>query len=489
MELAEESDEGRKLRPSDFWPFIDLLALCGLCARACSAYHARYLSHYALFRMCVNGSCIAEAEDGSRYCSEHAFLRLASGATSTLAEDMESTVVGSSDGGPVHRPRDEAERLLRQSMTESRHNSLDEALATMRASAHADSPHRPLCDLTLPPMVSVDEDAANVDACSLGSLASFTKCSAALSGTASGSPWLAHLRDETLNQAWIGIHRGCYYLIVPDVTCDPPMFRLCSEGDGLQRALAMAGSVMRTDRDFRSTNLRAIGLRYPLRGALSEPLSRHPKLDGYSREPGALLADFGVVRLASEGSSEPPDLGNREVAQAPAQVRAPPELAEKEHLWACQVARLLVRAVLAILLAANSMQQANDIVEYLQAVKRRLNNGRDNGAHFARCTNMLDTVFTKHILAGHRVFADHASLPTMFSDRYHPKSGAADISQHCAVGSPFLRIATGMMAGAYVKAAAGFVADSREPKWSADVQQALLLTAQVLLALSDRLEE
>ena len=45
-----------------------------------------------------------------------------------------------------------------------------------------------------------------------------------------------------------------------------------------------------------------------------------------------------------------------------------------------------------------------------------------------------------------------------------------------------------MMAGAYVKAAAGFVADSRQPKLSEDVQQALLLTAQVLLELSDRLE-
>ncbi len=48
--------------------------------------------------------------------------------------------------------------------------------------------------------------------------------------------------------------------------------------------------------------------------------------------------------------------------------------------------------------------------------------------------------------------------------------GTADISQHCAVDSPFLRIATGMMAGAYVKAAAGFVADSGDPKLSADVQ-------------------
>ncbi len=145
--------------------------------------------------------------------------------------------------------------------------------------------------------------------------------------------------------------------------------------------------------------------------------------------------------------------------------------------------------MLSILLAANSMQRADDIVEYLQAVKRRLNTGRDNGAHFARCTNMLDTVFTKHILAGHSVFANHAILPKTFSaHRYNPRSGAADISQHCAVDSPFLRIATGMMAGAYVKAAAGFVADSGEPSLSADVQEALLLTAQVLLALSDRLE-
>jgi hypothetical protein len=267
------------------------------------------------------------------------------------------------------------------------------------------------------------------------------------------------------------------------------MFNLCPEDDGLQRALAIAGSVMRADQDYGST--KAVGFRYHLRGDLSEdngPLSTHPKRDGYSRERGALLAGFGVVPRESVGSAATPDLSNREVAQAPVHVRAPPELAEKEHLWACQVARLLVRAVLAILLAANSMQQANDIVEYLQAVKRRLNNGRDNGAHFARCTNMLDTVFTKHILAGHRVFADHAILPKTFSDTYHPSSGAADISQHCAVDSPFLRIATGMMAGAYVKAAAGFVADSGKPNLSADVQQALLLTAQVLLALSDRLE-
>jgi hypothetical protein len=210
--------------------------------------------------------------------------------------------------------------------------------------------------------------------------------------------------------------------------------------------------------------------------------------DGYSRKPGALLAGFGMVPQASVGSSATPDLGNPEVAQAPAQGRAPPALAEQEHLWACKVARLLVRAVLSILLAANRMQQADDIVVYLQAVKRRLNNGRDNGAHFARCTNMLNTLFTDHILAGHRVFANHASLPKTFSDWYHPRSGTADISRHCAVDSPFLRIATGMMAGAYVKAAAGFVADSGEPNVSADVQQALLLTAQVLLALSDRLE-
>ncbi len=44
------------------------------------------------------------------------------------------------------------------------------------------------------------------------------------------------------------------------------------------------------------------------------------------------------------------------------------------------------------------------------------------------------------------------------------------------------------MASAYVTAAAGFESDSRKQGLSPDVQEALLLTAQVLLELSDRLE-
>ena len=144
--------------------------------------------------------------------------------------------------------------------------------------------------------------------------------------------------------------------------------------------------------------------------------------------------------------------------------------------------------MLLALLAANRMQRADDIIAYLAAVKRRLNNGRDNGALYPRCANMLDAHLTDFVLAGHRVFTNHADLPKTFSDMYHPGSGAADISEHCAVNSPFLQISTGLMASAYVTAAAGFENDSREHDLSPDVQEALLLTAQVLLELSDRLE-
>jgi hypothetical protein len=234
-----------------------------------------------------------------------------------------------------------------------------------------------------------------------------------------------------------------------------------------------------------------VNLRYTLRGSLDaggESLRSHPADDGYNANPSGQLAKFGLVPTCRQVSPATAGLGSLEAGPATAPIYVRPPAAEMEHLVSCKVARLLARAVLLALLAANRMQRADDIIAYLAAVKRRLNNGRDNGALYARCVNMLDAHLTDFMLAGRRVFADHADLPKTFRDKYHPGSGAADISEHCAVNSPFLQISTGLMASAYVTAAAGFENDSREHDLSPDVQEALLLTAQVLLELSDRLE-
>jgi hypothetical protein len=234
-----------------------------------------------------------------------------------------------------------------------------------------------------------------------------------------------------------------------------------------------------------------VNLRYTLRGSLDaggESLRFHPAADDYNANPSGQLAKFGLVPTCRQVSPATAGLGSLEAGPATAPVYVRPPAVEMEHLVSCKVMRLLARAVLRALLDMQRMQCEADIVAYLEAVKRRLNNGRDNGALYARCVNMLNAHLTDFVLAGRRVVADHAYLPKTFRDKYHPGSGAADISEHCAVNSPFLQISTGLMASAYVTAAAGFEKDSGEHDLSPDVKEALLVTAQVLLELSDRLE-